>query len=193
MHLDSNVDTVSYDADADEIRFSTGVKTIRFTSSSVDADKDAVDTYAEVKFYATGIVPENPSSIVSTRPAFFKANEGLQEVKSNTDEKVRPNPFAQTFKVENFDGGVFVTSVDLFFSKKDTNIPLRVYLTDVISGKPGKNILPGTQKVLEPETFLKVVANDTLTITKDEIVTGAISNASGPVSRLMIRTILNST
>ena len=43
-----NVDTVSYDADADEIRFSTGVKTIRFTSSSVDADKDAVDTYAEV-------------------------------------------------------------------------------------------------------------------------------------------------
>ena len=180
-----NVDTVSYDADADEIRFSTGVKTIRFTSSSVDADKDAVDTYAEVKFYATGIVPENPSSIVSTRPAFFKANEGLQEVKSNTDEKVRPNPFAQTFKVENFDGGVFVTSVDLFFSKKDTNIPLRVYLTDVISGKPGKNILPGTQKVLEPETFLKVVANDTLTITKDEIVTGAISNASGPVSRLI--------
>ncbi|ADD95437.1 hypothetical protein [uncultured phage MedDCM-OCT-S08-C1281] len=133
-----NVDTVSYDADADEIRFSTGVKTIRFTSSSVDADKDAVDTYAEVKFYATGIVPENPSSIVSTRPAFFKANEGLQEVKSNTDEKVRPNPFAQTFKVENFDGGVFVTSIDLFFNKKDTNIPLRVYLTDVISGKPGR-------------------------------------------------------
>ena len=180
-----NVDTVSYDADASEVRFTTGVKTIRFTSSDVDADKDTVDTYAEVKFYATGIVPENPSGIVSTRPAFFKANEGLQEVKSNTDEKVRPNPFAQTFKVENFDGGVFATSVDLFFSKKDTNIPLRVYLTDVVTGKPGKNIIPGTQKVLEPETFLKVVANDTLTLNKDEIVTGATSNASGPVSRLI--------
>ena len=61
----------------------------------------------------------------------------------------------------------------------------RVYLTDVVTGKPGKNIIPGTQKVLEPETFLKVVANDTLTLNKDEIVTGATSNASGPVSRLI--------
>ena len=62
--------------------------------------------------------------IVSTSPSFFKANEGLQEVNSNTDNPIKPNPLAQTFKVENFDGGVFATSVDLFFSKKDTNIPL---------------------------------------------------------------------
>ena len=180
-----SVDTVSYDTDADELRFSTGVKTIRFTSSSSDADTKEVETFAEVKFYATGIVPENPSSIVSTRPAFFKANEGTQIVDSNTENPIRPNPFAQTFKVDGFDGGVFVTSLDLFFNKKSDNIPLRVYLTDVVSGKPGKNIIPGTQKVLTPETFLKVIASDTLTITKGENVTGSKSNATGPISKVI--------
>ena len=180
-----DVNTVSYDEESPEVRFTTGVKTIRFTSSSTDANKETVESFAEVKFYATGLVSENPSSIVSTKPAFFKSNEGTQIVDSNTENPVRPNPCAQTFKVENFDGGVFVTGVDLFFSKKSTNIPIRVYLTDIESGKPGKNIIPGTQKILTPETFLKVVASDTLTIKLGETVIGAKSNASGPISRLI--------
>jgi hypothetical protein len=180
-----DINTVSYDEEAAEVRFTTGVKTIRFTSSSTDADKETVESFAEVKFYATGLVPENPASIISTKPAFFKSNEGTQIVDSNTENPVRPNPCAQTFKVDNFEGGVFVTGVDLFFKKKSTNIPIRVYLTDVVSGKPGKNIIPGTQKILTPETFLKVVASDTLTLQVGETVTGGKSNASGPISRLI--------
>ena len=179
-----NVDTVSYDTDASEIRFTTGAKTIRFTSSSTNANKNEVETYAEIKYYATGIIPENPSSIVSTSPAFFKSNEGTQIVDSNTDNPSRPNPLAQTFTVDGFDGGLFATSVDLFFAEKSSNIPIRVYLTDVDNGKPGKNIIPGTQKVLNPDTYLRVVVSDTLTITKGEKVTGVSSNASGPVSRV---------
>ncbi len=179
-----NVDTVPYDSDASEIRFTTGVKTIRFTSSSTDASKEGVETYAEVKYYATGLIPENPSSIVSTSPAFFKANEGTQLTDSNTDNPIRPNPLAQTFTVDGFDGGVFTTGVDLFFNTKSDNIPIRVYLTDVQNSKPGKNIVPGTQKVLSPDTYLRVVASDTLTLEKGEKVTGASSNASGPISRI---------
>ena len=179
-----NVDTVSYDTDASEIRFSTGVKTIRFTSSSTNASKDSVETYAEVKYYATGLIPDNPSSIVSTSPAFFKSNEGTQIVDSNTDNPARPNPLAQTFTVDGFDGGLFTTSVDLFFSQKSSTIPIRIYLTDVENGKPGKNIIPGTQKVLNPDTYLRVVASDTLNITKGEKITGSTSNASGPISRI---------
>ena len=179
-----NVDTVVYDNDADEVRFTTGSKTIRFTSSSTDAAKDEVDTYAEIKFYATGLLPENPSSIVSTSPSYFKANEGTQVTDSNTDNPIKPNPMAQTFKVENFDGGVFVTGLDLFFASKSDSIPLRVYLTDVQNSKPGRNIVPGTQKALLPGTYLRVVASDTLTILKGEKATGSSSNASGPISRV---------
>ena len=179
-----DVDTVIYDNDGDEIRFTTGAKTIRFTSSASDAEKDSVDTYAEVKFYATGLLPENPSSIVSTTPSFFKANEGTQITDSNTDNPIKPNPLAQTFKVEGYEGGLFTTGVDLFFSSKSENIPLRVYLTDVQNGKPGKNIVPGTQTVLSPSTYLRVVASDTLTVVKEELVTGSISNATGPISKI---------
>ena len=179
-----NVDTVSYDDDADEIRFNTGIKTIRFTSSSTDASKEEVDTYAEVKYYATGLLPENPSSIVSTSPAYFKANEGTQVTDSNTDNPIKPNPLAQTFNVEGFDGGLFATSLDLYFAKKSSTIPVRVYLTDVVNGKPGKNIVPGTQKVINPSTYLRVIASDTLTVTRGEKITGASSNASGPIDRI---------
>ena len=35
-----NIDTVLYDSASSEIRFTTGVKTIRFTSSSTDTDKN---------------------------------------------------------------------------------------------------------------------------------------------------------
>ena len=180
-----DVDTVSYDAAGEEVKISTGIKTFRFTSSSTDEDKATVDTYAEVKYYATGILPENPGTIVSTKPAFFKANEGVQFVDSNTDNPIRPNPLAQTFKVENYDGGVFTTGLDLFFSKKSNKIPVKVYLTNVDSDKPGKHIIPGTEKVISPFTFLKFFTNGNVNITQGETATGSTSAASGPIAKVI--------
>jgi hypothetical protein len=182
-----NVDTVDYDQTGEEIRFTTGTKTIRFTSASNDSNKAEVDTYAEVKFYASGTTPSNPPSITSTATSFFKANEGVQLVDSNTDNPVKPNPLAQTFKIENFDGGLMATGVDLFFNKKSETIPVRAYLTDVAAGKPGKNIIPGTQVSLTPETYLRVYVtgeSETVTVNLDEFVTGKTSNASGPIAKV---------
>ncbi len=182
-----DVNQVQYDDTSEEIRFSTGIKTIRFTSSATDSNKDAVDTYAEVKFYATGILPENPASIISTAPAFFKANEGVQLIDSNTENTARPNPLAQTFKVENFEGGMFSTGVDLFFSKKSSSIPIRVYLSNVDSEKPGKYILPGSEVTLYPDTFLKVYSSGNITLAVGENVTGGRSLAVGPLSKVYDR------
>ena len=182
-----DVNQVQYDDTSEEIRFSTGIKTIRFTSSSTDSDKNSVDTYAEVKFYATGILPENPASIISTAPAFFKANEGVQLIDSNTENTSRPNPLAQTFKVENFEGGMFSTGVDLFFSKKSTSIPIRVYLSNVDSEKPGKYILPGSEVTLYPDTFLKVYSSGNISLTVGENITGSRSLAVGPLSKVYDR------
>lgn len=180
----NDIETVAYDVNSDELRFSTGVKTIRFTSSAIDADKSTVETYAEVKYYATGILPENPTTIISTRPSYFKANEGVQLIDSNTDIEIKPNPVAQTFKVENYQGGVFATGVDLFFNKKSSNIPVRVYLTNVDLGKPAKNIVPGTECVLNPETKLKVYASGNLSVKFGELINGSRSGASGPLQKV---------
>ena len=181
----NTLDGITYDTTGISLKFPTGIKTIRFTSSSTDADKSTVDTYAEVKYYATGILPENPASIISTRPSYFKSNEGVQLIDSNTDVRVKPNPLAQTFKVENSEGGVFTTGIDLFFNKKSSDIPVRVYLSNVELGKPAKNIVPGTECSLNPDTKLKVFTNNILTIKVGENVTGSKSGASGPVSKIL--------
>ena len=180
-----DADTVEYDEASEELRFTTGELTFRFTSSSTNEDKTTVDTYAEIKYYASGILPQNPSSIVSTKPSYFKSNEGVQFVESNTDNPLRPNPLAQVFKVENFDGGVFITGADLYFKSKSTNIPVRVYMTNVDFDKPAKNIVPGTEKTLTPETFLKCFASGNILVTRGEVVVGTSSAASGPISRII--------
>jgi len=180
-----DINTLQYDETSEELYLSTGIKNIRFTSSASDADRDGVDSYAEVKYYATGVLPENPVSIISTAPAVFKANEGVQLIDSNTENTARPNPLAQTFKVDNYEGGMFATGVDLFFAKKSSTIPLRVYLTNIESEKPSKYIVPGSQVTLYPDTFLKVFSSGNITIKVGEFVTGARSLASGPIAKVI--------
>ena len=179
-----DIDTVSYDTDAEELNFTTGELTFRFTSSATNESKLGVDSYTEIKYYATGILPENPSSIVSTKPSVFKSNEGVQFIESNTDNPIRPNPLAQTFKIENLDGGCFLTGVDLYFNKKSTNIPVKTYITNVDAEKPAKNIIPGSEKTLAPNTFLKCFASGNMSVTQGESVTGASSAASGPILKI---------
>ncbi len=179
-----DVDTLAYDTSADEVSITSGVLTFRFTSSSTNASKEEVDSYTEVKYYATGLLPENPASIVSTKPSYFKSNEGVQLIESNTDNPVRPNPLAQTFKVENLDGGCFVTGVDLYFNKKSTNIPIKTYISNVDAEKPAKNIVPGSEKTLSPNTFLKCFASGNVAVYVGESVTGASSSASGPILKI---------
>ena len=179
-----DIDTVSYDEDAEELNFTTGELTFRFTSSATNESKLGVDSYTEIKYYATGILPENPSSIVSTKPSVFKSNEGVQFIESNTDNPIRPNPLAQTFKIENLDGGCFVTGLDLYFNKKSTNIPVKTYITNVDAEKPAKNIIPGSEKTLTPNTLLKCFASGNMSVTQGESVTGASSAASGPILKI---------
>lgn len=176
-----DVDTLPYDTSAEEVSITSGILTFRFTSSATNETKDQVDSYTEIKYYATGLLPENPSSIVSTKPSIFKSNEGIQLIESNTDNPVRPNPLAQTFKVENLDGGCFVTGVDLYFNKKSTNIPIKTYISNVDAEKPAKNIVPGSEKTLSPNTFLKCFASGNVSVFVGENVTGASSAASGPI------------
>ena len=181
----NDVKTVAYDFTKSIVRIPTGIKTIRFTSSSSNAAKDTVDTYSDFKFYATGKLPQNPSSITSTSPAFFKANEGVQKIDSVTDVEFKPNPLAQTFSIDSFDGGLFVTSVDLYFNAKSDNIPVRAYITNTEAEKPAKHILPGASATINPETKIRVFANGTTTINIGESIVGATSACSGPLLKVL--------
>tara|TARA_B110000483_G_scaffold71481_1_gene89179 strand:- start:136 stop:1641 length:1506 start_codon:yes stop_codon:yes gene_type:complete len=49
-------------------------------------------------------------------------------------------------------GGVFLTSMDLFFSSKDDNIPVTVQIREVVNGYPGKRIVPFSELTLNPSS-----------------------------------------
>jgi len=57
---------------------------------------------------------------------------------------------AQSFGVNN-DEGIFITSVALFFSEKDTTLPIRVEIRPLVNGVPSSTErVPGTLKFLAP-------------------------------------------
>lgn len=57
------------------------------------------------------------------------------------------DPLAQTFFV---DTPLYLTKLDLFFSSKDSIIPMRVQLRKVINGFPGPYIVPFSEKTVYP-------------------------------------------
>jgi len=59
------------------------------------------------------------------------------------------DPLAQSFYVEP-DSGIFVTSIDLYFSAKDTTLPVTVQLRPMSQGLPSQEVYPFSEVVLEP-------------------------------------------
>jgi hypothetical protein len=182
-----DVNTISYDSEkGSPLSFITGIKTIKFTSDSTGSTSSDVDSFTEVKYYATGTLPSQPATIISTTPAILKSQEGIQFVES-AKAQTTPNPLSQSFMIEGYDGGVFLTGIDLFFNKKSSTIPVKVYITNIESGKPGKYIVPGSECVLNPDTNLKIYTNGTLYLTEGESVTGSSSGAAGPIKAIYDR------
>ena len=58
---------------------------------------------------------------------------------------------------------MFITSVDLFFSTKDDNIPITVQIREVVNGYPGSTILPFSEKTLNPSSVNTSTSADTAT------------------------------
>jgi hypothetical protein len=50
------------------------------------------------------------------------------------------------------EGGVFLTSIDVYFSSKDDNIPVTLQIRNTVNGYPGQNILPFAEKTLNPSS-----------------------------------------
>ena len=180
-----DINSVSYETsdDAEQLNFSTGIKTIRFTSSEEDANDDSVDSFAECKYFATGNYPNQPASIISTIPAFLKGAEGVQFI-DNASTQAKPSPLSQTFRVENMDGGCFVTSVDLFFAEKSASLPVKIYLTDTNAGKPGTYVVPGSEVIKSSDTFLQIYVSGTLEMEIGEIIAGSVSGVKGTVKEV---------
>ena len=178
---EDDIDAITWDETAPGLRFPLGDKKIKFTSSNTNAS--TAESHAVVTFKAAATSEPTPNDIIALEDVDSADKvDGTQYTENilNPDVSVS-DPLAQTFRVESFDGGVFVSSIDMYFSVKDPTLPITVKLTDTISGRPTKNILPGSVSVMESNTYIRAITSGSHTLIHNEIVEGDTSNAQGPL------------
>jgi len=122
-----------------DMRFRTGTK--QFTLiDDLENERETSLSYAGTNYTAQGTLNLMGQNVVTTTI-----------VEQVTQESVVPwDPLAQSFFVEK-SGGVFVTSLELFFKTKDKSLPVSVQIRDMQAGVPGKNIIPYSTVTLEPD------------------------------------------
>jgi hypothetical protein len=143
--------------DSTKPRWRTGERVFRLTSSSSNDLTSAPDTAANAEYIARGIIETVQNTIISTRTAGveFRATNETENVTqtSTTRGAARQvgyhDPLAQTFMIDDA-GGVFLTSIDIFFSSKDANVPVTLQVRNTVNGYPGQSILPFSETTLNP-------------------------------------------
>jgi hypothetical protein len=132
-------------------KFKTGDVDFRLTSDDENKKAPAPSTVGQTIYTAKGIVNTEQQTIHATRNArvIQETVTQTQTVTSQATQLTRHDPLAQTFLISE-KGGCFIPSVDIFFSKKDNNLPVWVELREVINGYPGPTLIPFGRKVLNP-------------------------------------------
>ena len=139
-------------------RWRTGQRLFRLTSSSSNSLTNAnVETAANVEYVARGLLETVRETILSSREARVEMRsvtetQSITRTSTRTEERQvgYHDPLAQTFLIDD-EGGVFLTSIDIFFSTKDSAIPVTVQVRDVVNGYPGQKILPFSEVTLNPD------------------------------------------
>ena len=139
-------------------RWRTGTRVFRLTSSAQNDRSSDVETAAEEDYTARGILETVQNTILSTRePRIVResTNDVRNINRTSTRNSTRTvgwvDPLAQTFLIDD-EGGVFLTSLDIFFSSKDSAIPVTLQIREVVNGYPGKTILPFSEVSLNPSS-----------------------------------------
>ena len=132
------------------LKFRTGTREFRLSdvpSTSVVTRTENELTSGGAFYQANGLIEIKQRTIISTRTADIASTQVSAEntVVTTSDRLTRDtgwfDPLAQTFMVQE-EGGAFITSVDLWFSAKDSKVPVRIEVREVVNGYPGSAVLP---------------------------------------------------
>ena len=146
-------------------KFTSGENIFRLTDSSANVVTNT-ETASDAIYHAKGVSDLRNSGIVSTRPPIVRRQTVTSE-NIPTDVFNRTNslnsqtntlwvdPLAQTFYVEpNANpSGLFLHSVDLYFSKKDSTLPVTLQIRPTTNGYPHPSVIaPFSEVVLMPDS-----------------------------------------
>jgi len=143
----------------------SGEKTFRLSNSSTDTLSSTV-TAADSKFYAQGMLNYKNSNIISDRPSQSRRksvnSEGiisgpyLNTVDGNYSSVQNGlDPMTQEIIVDAgvFSQGVFLNSIELFFKKVDSSLPVTVHIRPMTNGAPHDFlVVPHSEVTVLPST-----------------------------------------
>ena len=140
-----------------ENTFRVGERLFRLTDSSTDTVA-STESVAEKIFRVQGLLESRTGRMSSTRPMESK-RENVKEknVTQDTINRVSTstnwiNPLSQTFTVDKSENenGIYVSSVDIFFSTVDATMPVTLQLRPVINEVPSSSqIIPFSEVILD--------------------------------------------
>ena len=121
-------------------------------NNTVTADSVASATYS-----AAGVLDTVQDTILSTVTSQVVQSAVSQsqtitesQVTSFTTPEIWVDPLAESFLI-NSPGGVFISSITVYFSQVDTgNIPVELQIRNMDGGFPGQNIVPFSDVFLNP-------------------------------------------
>ena len=136
-------------------RWATGTRTLRFTTNENDSRVGGtVASSAEVEYKAEGTLNTVQENVLAVRNADLVRDTVTQDRSiSSTRTETRQvgwwDPLAQSFLVDET-GGTFLTSVEVYFNAKDSNIPISMQIRTMENGYPTTTILPFSDTTLNP-------------------------------------------
>lgn len=139
-------------------RWATGTRTFALSNSSVNQVGTTGSTAISngtVQYSATGVTETTQETILSIRNADVVTDQLFNQrtTSRTTHETVQIgywDPLAQSFIVQER-GGAFLTSADVYFNTKDTNIPVSAQLRLMSNGHPTSRTLPLSTVTVYPE------------------------------------------
>ena len=150
----------------DTLRFETGVRTLKVTDTAT-VDSALSTTSAFTNFMANGSLTSQQTEIINTRNGRL-VQESISESQSNqvttSNTTTRwVDPLAQSFLVEQ-EEGVFVNSIDVYFSAKDGGgLPVTCSIRQMLNGSPTQKIMPFAEKTLYPSQITTSANGQTAT------------------------------
>lgn len=172
-------------------QFSTGEVEFRLTSSSTDVRSTDPDTFGNAYFQAKGLFEQQQEIELRLRPPpppppqnrVVRPTGQAQDVDDDGDDGDGDDgdgdgdgdPLAMTFTVnptgsvpsntegDEILGGCFLTSVDIFFSAKDENIPVSLEIRTTGDGYPQKTVLPFARVIKQAADIIPDITAQTPT------------------------------
>lgn len=137
---------------SDSLAFRTGERTFKLIDNESNSDAN-FDSKGSTVYYSQGVTLSKEKTIVNSRTASFVQDRFYEEIPTR---RVVPgatrqiysyytghDPVAQTFIVSST-GGVFVTSVDIFFREAGVR-PVTIELRSTNNSIPGTKVIPFSQ------------------------------------------------